>query len=354
MYPKMTKSTKKILNLLPKMEITAKYQHTKAEGKVGCLLCPHKCQLEDGQSGICRVRINMDGELISIAYGNPCSISIDPMEKKPLYHFLPGSDILSLAIEGCNLRCLNCQNWTISQQIPDREERYTLMPEDVIEEAVRVKSKSIAFTYSEPTVFFEYMLDTFRIARNEGIHTVMVSNGFIEKEPLLELCNWLDAANIDLKCFDDSLCKRLTGGSMKPVLKTLGVLRDKGVWLEITNLLIPGWSDDMQVIKRMCEWLFDNGFCNTPLHFSRFFPNYKLTDISPTSEKSMYEAKNIALKCGLKYIYLGNINTPDSGITTCPVCGTELIRREGYIVKNIMGQQDFCPSCKESIPGIWK
>jgi pyruvate formate lyase activating enzyme len=354
MYPKMIESPKKILNLRFIMEITAKYQRKGPESKVQCILCPHNCHLEDGQRGICRVRINMHGELISIAYGNPCSISIDPIEKKPLYHFLPGTDIFSLAIEGCNLKCLNCQNWTISQAIPDTKEQYILFPEEVISEAVKKRSQSIAFTYSEPTVFYEYMLDTFRIAKEKGLRTVAVSNGFINPEPLIELCNWLDAANIDLKCFDDSLSKKLTGGAMKPVLKTLGILRDKGIWLEITNLIVPGWSDDMQTIKRMCEWLYDNGFSDTPLHFSRFFPNYKLTNLHPTPEKTMIEARNTAHRCGLKYVYLGNIYVPACGDTICPNCHATVVKREGYIVRNFITNEGTCPKCGQKIPGIWK
>jgi len=349
----MTESTKKIVILLPLMDITAKYQRKGLDGTVECILCPHNCVLKEGQKGVCRTRVNMDGELISTAYGNLSSVAVDPIEKKPLFHFLPGSDIFSLAINGCNFRCLNCQNWRISQLSPDEDEENCQMPEDVVNEALRHKNGSIAFTYSEPTVFYEFMLDVVRIAKGVGLKTVIVSNGYINREPLLELCNWLDAANIDIKCFDASIYKKLTGGSLKPVLKTLGVLREKGVWLEITNLIIPGWSDDIQTIKRMCEWLYDNGFSDTPLHFSRFFPAHKMSDLQPTPEKIMLQAREIAHKCGIKYVYLGNISINGGQDTACPLCGTIAVRRDGFIVSSNLGKNGECPTCGYKIPGIW-
>jgi len=292
---------------LKDMQIRASYQKQLDGQRVECLLCPHNCVLKEGQTGICRTRENNGGTLYSNAYGNPCSVAVDPIEKKPLYHFLPGSKILSIATAGCNLRCLNCQNWSISQVNPTENSAYELMPEAVVELALKEGTESIGFTYTEPTVFFEYMLETAKLARQKGIKTVMVSNGFINPEPLKELCGYLDAANIDLKVFDEATYKKLAGARLKPVLDTLQTLKSEYVWLEITNLLVPGFSDDPIKIQEMCHWLVINGFSDTPLHFSRFFPSYKLPDTKPTEVETVLQGCEIAKKSGIRYVYSGNM-----------------------------------------------
>jgi len=274
---------------------------------VRCLVCPHNCIVIEGKHGICKTKVNIEGVLFSIAYGNPCSISVDPIEKKPLYHFFPGSEIYSLAIAGCNFRCLNCQNWQISQSSPDECDFYEMTPLEVVGQAILNGTNSIAFTYTEPTVFYEYVFDTAKIAREKGLKTVLVSNGYINQQPLIDLIPYLDAANIDLKCFDDSVYHKLTGGRLHPVLETLKTIKSKGVWLEITNLIIPTWSDSPVMIKEMCNWLVDNGFSDTPLHFSRFFPTYKLLHLPPTPESILFKAKEIAEKAGIKFVYIGNL-----------------------------------------------
>lgn len=289
------------------MKKEAAYQVQLSGQRVHCLLCPHHCVLKDGQTGLCRTRENVGGTLYSNAYGNPCSVAVDPMEKKPLYHFMPGSRILSIATAGCNLRCLNCQNWSISQKHPTEISAYELMPEAVVALAVREGTESIGFTYTEPTVFFEYMLETAKLAKRAGLKTVMVSNGYINPEPLRELCGYLDAANIDLKVFDESTHMKLTGATLKPVLDTLRMLKSEYVWLEITNLLVPGYSDDPVKIQEMCHWLVINGFSDTPLHFSRFFPNYKLPETKPTEVETVHRACEIAKKSGIRYVYAGNM-----------------------------------------------
>ena len=207
-----------------------------------------------------------------MAYGNPCSFNIDPIEKKPLYHFYPGSRAYSIATAGCNLVCLNCQNWTISQTSPDKTRNYDLSPEDVVKDCIKNNCESIAYTYSEPTTFYEYVYETARIAKRAGVKNIMISNGYINTEPLKKLCPVIDAVNIDLKAFSESTYLKLTGGKLQPVLDSLKVYLDMGVWLEITNLVIPTWNDNLNEIKEMCRWLNNNGFSKTPLHFSRFYP----------------------------------------------------------------------------------
>jgi pyruvate formate lyase activating enzyme len=332
----------------------ARYQEKLTDKAVRCHLCPHNCTIHEGKQGICQTRINRNGELYTIAYGNPCSISIDPMEKKPLFHFLPGTDIYSLATAGCNFRCLNCQNWHISQSSPSMLNNYDLQPEELVENALNQNTNSIAFTYTEPTVFYEYMYDTAKIAHEKGIKTVLISNGYINEKPLTELCPYLDAANIDLKCFDDAKYHQLTGGPLQPVLDTLKTLKEKGVWLEITNLLVPGYSDNPDMIQKMCDWLVENDFSDTPLHFSRFFPTYKLDQLSPTSEKKLMKAKEIAEKSGMKFVYIGNLPGLHEENTFCPRCKQLLIERSGYVIKKKVIQNNLCPSCGESIPGIWE
>lgn len=289
------------------MRVQAKYQKKLEGQRVQCLLCPHYCELKEGQTGICRTRQNVGGTLYSNAYGNPCSVAVDPIEKKPLFHFLPGSRILSIATAGCNLRCLNCQNWSISQNSPSDVPEYELSPEAIVELALKEETESIGFTYTEPTVFFEYMLETAKLARQKGIKTVMVSNGYINPEPLKELCAYLDAVNIDLKVFDDLTYRKLTGAKLKPVLETLKILKSEYVWLEITNLLVPGFSDDPIKIQELCNWLVINGFSDTPLHFSRFFPNFKLPESKPTSIELVNLACEIAKNSGIRHVYAGNM-----------------------------------------------
>ncbi|PKP07748.1 MAG: AmmeMemoRadiSam system radical SAM enzyme [Bacteroidetes bacterium HGW-Bacteroidetes-5] len=321
---------------------------------VRCTLCPHDCILGDGKSGICRTRINIDGVLYTTAFGNPCSISVDPIEKKPLFHFFPGTEILSLATAGCNLRCLNCQNWTISQISPSETDNYFLLPDAVVEEALKRSVPAIAFTYTEPTVFYEYMLQIAQSAKKRGVKTAMVSNGYINEKPLKELSRSLDAANIDLKCFDDKIYRTLTGGSLDPVLNSLKILHESGVWLEITNLLIPGMTDSPEMIEKMCRWLVDNGFSDNPIHFSRFFPTFILKDLPPTPESTLKEAQQIAKNAGVKFVYIGNSPSLAGESTICPACGRVVIERNGYIViqNNILNGS--CSSCKEKIAGVWE
>ncbi len=320
---------------------------------VKCMICPNDCTIKEGETGDCRNRTNVKGKLYSIAYGNPCSANIDPIEKKPLYHFLPTTYAFSIATAGCNLACLNCQNWTISQASPLETDNYDLMPEAVVEEAVKRKCKSIAYTYSEPITFFEYTYDTAKLARKKGIKNVLVSAGYINGAPLRELAQYIDAANIDLKSFSDDIYLRLNGGTLQPVLDTLITLKDMHVWLEITNLVIPGWTDDFDMIRQMCQWLYHNGFSDFPLHFSRFYPQYKLTRLPATPLSTLEKARNIALDEGLKYVYVGNVSGTDAQHTYCPNCHRIVIERKGYRIISNSIVSGKCKYCNGVIHGHW-
>ncbi len=330
----------------------AMYQVETPKG-VRCQICPNECTLKEGELSDCHNRRVYDGKLHTIAYGNPCAVHVDPIEKKPLYHFLPESDAFSIATAGCNLACLNCQNWTISQSSPEETQNYDMMPDLVVSQAVKYNCKSIAYTYSEPITWYEYVFDTSRIAREQGIKNVLVSAGYIHREPLLNLCSVIDAANIDLKSMDNSIYLKLNAGKLEPVLNTLKTLRDEGVWLEITNLVIPSWTDDLDMIKRMCGWLAENNFNDTPLHFSRFHPQYKLQRLAATPVKTLEAAKAIAKAEGLKFSYIGNVPGSNDANTICPGCGLTLIERSGYKIKSLKVSKGLCTQCSEPIAGHW-
>jgi pyruvate formate lyase activating enzyme len=329
----------------------AMYQEEGARGIV-CRICPNECTLKEGEVSDCHNRVVKNSKLYSMAFGNPCAVNIDPVEKKPLYHFLPGSTAFSIATAGCNLACLNCQNWTISQTSPDKTRNYDMPPEDVVANAVAGNCRSIAYTYSEPTTFYEYVYETSKLARARGIKNIMVSNGYINREPLRELCKYIDGANIDLKSFSDNTYLKLNGGKLQPVLDALKTYRDAGVWLEITNLVVPGWTDKPGEIKEMCRWLSDNGFREVPIHFSRFQPQYKLEHLPPTPTAILNTASVLAREAGLKYVYIDNV--PGTGIddTVCPSCGQKVVERSGFRIISNKIKNGRCP-CGTSIPGVW-
>jgi len=318
-----------------------------------CKLCPQACEIKEGKTGDCKTRQNFNGKLYTIVYGNPCAVHIDPIEKKPLHHFLPQSLAYSIATAGCNLSCLNCQNYTISQVGPHDTRNYDLMPEKVVEEAVKYKTRSIAYTYSEPVVFYEYVYDTAKIARLKGIKNVFISAGYINEQPLREICKYLDAANINLKSFKDEIYEMLNAGTLQPVLDTLKIMKEEGVWLEITNLVVPSWTDDMDMIKKMVDWLYDNGFKDTPLHFSRFHPDYKLTNLPSTPVDVLKQAYEIALNAGLNYVYIGNVPGSEGQNTYCPNCKKLLIERNGFQVLQNNIKKSKCAFCGTPIAGVW-
>ncbi len=322
--------------------------------KVQCLLCPFKCVLDEGERGVCRVRANIDGKLVSLVYGKPAAVHIDPIEKKPIFHMLPGSKAFSIATFGCNLGCKFCQNWQLSQSNPEDNKSYTMPPEEVVKLAKTYRCKSIAYTYSEPTVFYEYTYDTSVIAKSKGIKNVLVSAGFININPLRKLAKYTDAANIDLKGFTEEYYRDVCFGALKPILKTLEILAEEGVILEITNLIVPTLNDDMEIIKKMCKWIYRNLGSQFPLHFSRFYPMYKLKNLPPTPVETLIEARKIALEVGLDFVYVGNVYTEDGETTFCPNCNNKVVERYGYNITSYnIDSKGRCKYCGNKIYGIW-
>lgn len=331
----------------------AKY-YEKLSGKmVQCSLCPNRCILSEGQIGLCKARKNIDGELYSMVYGKLSSIHVDPIEKKPFFHVLPGSKAFSISATGCNLRCSFCQNWQISQVFPWEVQSQEMTPEQVVEEAIKSNSQSIAFTYNEPTVSYEFMLDVAKLAKEKGLKTVVVSAGYINPEPLRELLPYIDAYKVDLKAFREEFYQKLTGGHLQPVLETIKTIKKSGVWLEIVNLLIPGENDSEQEIREMAKWIKENVGDDIPLHFSRFHPMYKLQNLPPTPEETVIKARKIAMEEGLKYVYTGNIVYPEGESTYCPESGEIAIGRQGYFILSNILQNGICPT-NEKIPGVWE
>lgn len=324
--------------------------YKKLNRDVQCTLCPHNCIIKQGKTGNCGVRKNKGNILYSLVYAKACSAAVDPIEKKPIYHILPGHKSFSVATVGCNLHCMHCQNWEISQSKVIFGQDIT--PKQIVSAALSQGCKSIAYTYTEPTVFYEYVLETAKLARKEGIKNIIVSNGFINEGPLKKLSNYLDGANIDLKGFTEDFYKKRCSAKLEPVLNSLKILKEKKVWLETTNLLIPTLNDSIKVIGDMCRWIKENLGSDVPLHFSRFFPCYKLDNLSPTPVKTLARAKEIAEKSGINYVYIGNAFIEGADNTYCPKCGKLLIKREGFnIVENHIA--DGVCSCGRKIAGIW-
>jgi pyruvate formate lyase activating enzyme len=329
--------------------------YEKLEGQdVKCFLCPFKCEIRPTERGICRVRVNYDGTLYSLVYGKAAAVHVDPIEKKPVFHMLPGSLAFSVATAGCNLGCIFCQNWQLSQAFPENLDSVDLKPKDVVDAAIRTGSTSIAYTYSEPTVFYEYMLDTAKLAKERGIRNIWVTCAYIEEKPLRLLCKYLDAANVDLKGFSEKYYREAPLGSLQPVLDALLILKEEGVWIEITNLIVPTLNDDPEMIRSMCKWIVENLGRDVPVHFSRFHPNYKLTNLPPTPVKTLQMARSIALEEGINYVYLGNVRGLDEGVTTCPNCGRVVLSRVGFSVIENNLRDGSCRFCGHKIPGIWE
>jgi pyruvate formate lyase activating enzyme len=330
----------------------AYFYKQRQSGVVQCGTCPHECVVLPDKRGRCGTRVNIGKKLYTISYGNPCAVHVDPVEKKPFLHFFPTTKAFSIAVAGCNFSCLNCQNWEISQTSSDKTRNYDLSPEDVVTTAKRYGCKSIAYTYSEATTFYEYMYDTSAISRKAGIHNIWVSNGYISQQALERLCNVIDAANIDLKSFSEKVYMDLNGGHLAPVLETLKTLHRRGVWLEITNLVIPTYNDDMEMVKRMSSWILENLGPDYPLHFSRFFPHYRLVHLPPTPTEVLVEAREIATKAGLHYVYIGNVPALAEN-TVCPVCKKEVVQRRGYTMLSNHVSQGKCEFCQAPISGCW-
>ncbi len=332
----------------------ALYYQKLSQKQTQCLKCPHLCLIKNGNRGMCRIRENQDGKLINIVYAKPCAVHIDPIEKKPFFHVLPGTKSFSIATVGCNLRCKFCQNWQISQAEPEQVESMTMFAQDIVSKAKQSECKTIAYTYTEPTVFYEYTLDTAILALSNGIRNVMHSNGYINPEPLRKLCPNFCAINVDLKAFSEEFYQNICQGNLQNVLDSLVIIKKElGVWLELTNLIIPTLNDNPLEIKKMCVWIRENLGDDVPLHFSRFFPMYKLMSVPPTPVSVLEAARDIAIDCGLKFVYIGNIPGHTAENTYCPNCRKSIIKRSGYIILENNLKDGKCGFCQELIQGVW-
>jgi pyruvate formate lyase activating enzyme len=358
---------KEVIKEIKKIMIEAKYYKKLKGNSVQCQLCPHFCIIENNKKGFCGVRENKDGQLFSLVYGKPVAVNVDPVEKKPLFHFLPGTKTFSLGTTGCNLHCMFCQNWDISQCKNEDVPYISMSPEQVVNAAIQSGCESISYTYNEPTIFIEYVLDCARLAKKQGLKNVIVSNGFINPEPLKDLLKVIDAANIDVKAFNEKFYKEMAGARLKPVLEALKQMKGKNsndgkdgksnnggkgkTCIELTNLIIPGKNDDLKEIEKMCKWIAKELGKEMPLHFSRFFPMYRMLDNEPTPDKTLQKAKAIAEKY-LDYVYVGNVSGESN--TYCKGCKSLLIQRQGYDVQvDAINRFGKCEKCGEFLPGVF-
>jgi pyruvate formate lyase activating enzyme len=324
------------------------------ESRVRCVLCNHQCLIKPGARGICGVRENQAGTLVSLVYGKIIARNVDPIEKKPLFHFLPGTRSYSIATVGCNLKCRFCQNADISQMPADHDRIWgeEMTPGELVLEAFSSRSSTIAYTYTEPTIFFELALDTARAAVARGLKNIFVTNGYMTETCLKEMDPLLNGANVDLKSFDDGFYKDLCGAKLAPVLKTLEVMKTMGIWIEVTTLLIPGKNDGKEELTNLARFLVDLD-PDIPWHISRFHPTYRLTDVNATPPQSIRKARDIGYDAGLRYVYTGNLPGDDGEKTFCHACGETLIDRYGFSIRKNRIQNSQCPKCQALIPGVW-
>lgn len=328
----------------------AKFSQSLKNQYVQCLLCPHRCKIKPGAIGLCHVRKNIDGILYSLSYGHPIAGHVDPIEKKPLFHFLPGSFSYSVATVGCNLCCKHCQNADISQVSLSEVSSKEISAEEIVSLAKQHQCQSISYTYTEPTVFYEYVYDIAPVAHKKNLKNVLVTNGYISKEPLQEIAPFIDAANIDLKSMSEEFYKKVCGAHLKPVLKRIQQYHDLGIWIELTTLLIPGYNDSKEELRKLATFIAEIDPM-IPWHISGFHPSYQLQDAPMTTMKSLEMARTIGKACGLQYIYLGNIGIGET--TYCPSCGAVLIDRHGFQVTydNLLNNQ--CRFCQTELPGVY-
>jgi len=321
---------------------------------VQCELCPKGCIIAPGQSGECRIRVNLDGKLVAVTYGYPCSVHVDPVEKKPVFHFLPGTGILSIATVGCNLHCKNCQNWEISQENPENVPGERLPPEELPKLAKQYGCRSVAYTYTEPTVYYEYTLDGCIATHEDGLKNVTVTAGYINRPPLEKLYRHVDGTNIDIKAMSEQFYRDICEGTLQPVLDACVACKALGVHVEITNLVIPTLNDTDNDLQKLSRWIAENMGRDTPLHFSAFHPDYRMRNLPPTPAATLDRAREIAKSEGLHYVYIGNVQRPDASNTYCPGCGALLIDRSGYRVIQTRLATGTRPDCKAAIAGVWQ
>jgi pyruvate formate lyase activating enzyme len=334
------------------MNFPARYCHTTADGKVQCDLCPRDCRLQEGQRGLCFVRKREGDRMVLTTYGRSSGFAVDPIEKKPLNHFYPGSSVLSFGTAGCNLSCKFCQNWDISKSREMERLADEASPEGIARAAVEAGCQSVAFTYNDPTIFAEYAMDVADACRERGIKTVAVTAGYIHAEPRVDFYAKMDAANVDLKAFTEDFYRKLTASSLQPVKETLEYLvKETCVWTEITTLLIPGHNDSDRELTELSEWVSSALGDEVPVHFSAFHPDYKMTDIPRTPPETLTRARRIAMKAGLKFVYTGNVHDREGDTTSCPSCGAEVIVRDWYEIRSSNLDRGACGSCGTRIAG---
>jgi len=327
----------------------AMFQERLDGGRVRCNLCPHHCVLKDGQTGICRVRTNRNGKLYTMVYGLASSVAMDPIEKKPLFHFHPGSRVLSLSTVGCNMRCRHCQNYSISQADIERYPLRRIEPEEIVRLAKEYRADGIAWTYNEPSIWYEFIYNASKVVKDAGYFVVMVTNGYIEEEPLRRLADRIDAMNIDVKAFSDDFYRRITGARLEPVLRTVKLAKQLGIHIELTYLIIPTLNDSEKEIRDFCRWVVKEVGERTPVHFSRFHPDYELKHLPKTPMETMDMAYDVAKEEGLKFPYLGNVLPDERENTYCPKCGKMLIGREYFSVGSRFVVNGKCSFCGEDV-----
>jgi len=321
---------------------------------VRCEICPKTCLIRPGQSGECRIRVNVDGQLQSVTYGRPCAIHVDPIEKKPFFHYLPGTEALSLATVGCNLHCKNCQNWEISQANPEDMAAYSLSPSEIPALARKHDCLSVAYTYTEPIVFYEYTTDSSRVCKDAGLRNLIVTAGYINPDPVRKLSRVIHAATLDIKAMSDAFYRDVCGASLAPVLRGIDIMLEEGVFLELSNLVIPTLNDSDENFRDLCRWVREHAGAETPLHFLRFFPLYRMTHLPPTPADTLIRARDIAKAEGLKHVYVGNLDLPDGENTFCASCGHVVIRRSRHVVTENRLNHGACPDCGRALHGVWQ
>jgi len=334
-------------------KVEAKYYEELPNKIIKCTLCPRECEVDDMERGFCGVKENIGGKYYTFVHSKPCTIHIDPIEKKPLFHFLPGTTALSLATVGCNMDCKFCQNWQISQIRPEQSQYYFMPPDKIVDAAIKNKSVNIAHTYSEPVIFYEYVYDIGVEAKKKSVNNIMISNGYIQPKPMQELCKYLDAVKIDLKAFTEKFYREVCIGELKPVLDVLELIKKEGKWLEIVVLLVPTLNDSKDEISRMSKWIVEKLGPDVPVHFSRFHPQYKLKNLPPTPINTLDRARNTAMQEGLNYVYIGNVPGHEGENTFCSKCKNIVVRRRGYFIDSIKIKDGKCEICGNKIPGVW-
>ena len=333
--------------------VRARFWTQVPDGRVRCTLCPRGCTLREGQHGYCGVRENRGGALYTLVHSQVWAANVDPIEKKPFFHYLPGTNAYSIATVGCNVRCRFCQNWDLSQARPGEGRGNPMPPRRVAQLARRFNGPTIAYTYSEPVVFAEYVMDTADAGHAAGVRSVAVSNGYVQHDALAEIYGRMDAVKIDLKAFSESFYTRVVRGELRPVLETLLALRALGKWTEIVYLVIPTLNDGDAELRRLAQWIRTNLGQGVPLHFSRFHPEYQLQELPPTPVATLERARAIAMAEGLAYVYIGNVPGHPAQNTYCPACGSELVERIGFSASKVRIRNGACPFCAHVIPGIW-